>query len=81
MLPNGIEIVELMFGAAKANVPLVPINPALSPSEAQVILDDCDAALIVGTANSIDQYAGEVRPETLLVTAGSGGRPVPGVDL
>ncbi len=79
ILPNGVELVELMFAAAKANTVLVPINPSLSYAESQMILDDCAARVVVSTADVVDALADEVVSDTLLVTIGPQRPPTGGV--
>ncbi len=44
---NGVEMLELLFGAARAGVTLVPLNWRLVPRELEEILADSGSALVV----------------------------------
>jgi acyl-CoA synthetase (AMP-forming)/AMP-acid ligase II len=77
---NATEYFELLFGAAKAGVALVPLNFRLSADEMRWILDDAGVSLVVAgpehekTLSGLDVpliITGEPYEEWL-----SGGRPV-----
>lgn len=48
-LPNNIELVASMFGAAHAGCVFVPISPLLKPNQVQHILNDCDVRILITT--------------------------------
>jgi amino acid adenylation domain-containing protein len=51
---NGVEIIELLFGAARCGALPVPLNWRLSPAELAGILDDCDPRLLIVDAAFAD---------------------------
>jgi len=66
---NGLELFELLFGAAKIGAVLVAVNWRLAPAEmAYVVADAATRLLVVGTefADIVDEVAGDV--PTVLVT-------------
>ncbi|GIH28710.1 acyl-CoA synthetase [Acrocarpospora phusangensis] len=50
---NATEYFELLFGAAKAGVVLVPLNFRLAPDEMRWILDDADVSLVVAGTDHV----------------------------
>jgi acyl-CoA synthetase (AMP-forming)/AMP-acid ligase II len=52
-----IENVAAMFGAAAAGCVFVPVNPLLKPEQVAYILADCKVALLVTTAERLEQLA------------------------
>ncbi|MDX6741161.1 AMP-binding protein [Actinocorallia sp. A-T 12471] len=55
---NATEYFELLFGAAKAGVALVPLNFRLSPPEIRWILDDADVSLVVAASEHLPALEG-----------------------
>ncbi|MEO3786837.1 long-chain-fatty-acid--CoA ligase [Actinocorallia sp. B10E7] len=77
---NATEYFELLFGAAKAGVALVPLNFRLSGDEMRWILDDAEVSLVVAGPEHAETLTGLDVP--LIITGEryeewlSGGRPV-----
>ncbi|GAA3207891.1 AMP-binding protein [Actinocorallia longicatena] len=59
---NATEYFELLFGAAKAGVVLVPLNFRLSRAELRWILADAEVSLVVAGAEHLDDLAGLAVP-------------------
>jgi acyl-coenzyme A synthetase/AMP-(fatty) acid ligase len=54
MLPNCCELAVLYFACIYAGAVIVPVNPALSRSEAQFILTSCKPALVIANIASAE---------------------------
>lgn len=54
MLPNSCELAILYFACIYLGAVIVPINPSLSKSDVQFILQSCKPALIVAGSSSAD---------------------------
>jgi acyl-CoA ligase (AMP-forming) (exosortase A-associated) len=46
-LPNGIELVELIFACSRIGAICVPVNPTLKPRQLQHVLQDSGASLLI----------------------------------
>ncbi|GAA1301603.1 acyl-CoA synthetase [Planotetraspora silvatica] len=55
---NATEYFELLFGAAKAGVVLVPLNFRLAPDEMRWILGDADVSLVVAGPDHVETLGG-----------------------
>lgn len=56
-LPNMAEFIVAYFGALKAGLVVVPLNPLLRTGELEYHLRDCNAKLLITSAISLDQAA------------------------
>ena len=50
LLENRPEYLEVLWGAMRSGIYITPINWHLNPSEVGYVVDDCDAALLIGSA-------------------------------
>lgn len=78
---NHPRLLELTLGALRSGVVPVPVNPSLAPPERELILSDCEPALVVGdiaAAPWSDAPPAELAPVPLgrpmLYTSGTTGR-------
>jgi long-chain acyl-CoA synthetase len=81
-LPNILEFAVAFFGALRAGLVAVPVNPGYTARELRHVLADSGAAALVATAAVLDSL-GEDRPATLLRTysLGSATGATPFADL
>lgn len=64
VMGNRLEYCEVAAGAAKAGMPIVPINPRLTPAEVSYILEHSEArALIID--NALSALAADSAPEVV----------------
>jgi long-chain acyl-CoA synthetase len=69
MMPNCCELAVFYFACIYLGVVVVPINPALSKSEARFILESCNPALVVADAACVDAVKAAHANVLQLVTA------------
>ncbi len=75
LMSNSLEMVELLFGAGRAGVSVVPINVSISDAAVAALLEDCGAAAVAASGEHcarIDAIAA--------ARAGGAGWPRLGVD-
>ena len=73
VLPNGVEIFEVAMAAAVLDAPFLPVNWHLRSAELAYILDDADAAVVVGHHDLAEELAAALAEHalpSLLVGAG-----------
>ncbi len=51
MAPNSIEFVTAYLGVLRAGFVAVPVNPQLTGTELRAVLEDCGAAVLLGSAD------------------------------
>ena len=69
---NSIEVVAINHAARKVGAVCVPMNYRLAPDEAQYVIDNCDAVVVLFDVEQIDQLepsAPSCRPVRELATA------------
>ncbi|WP_163573232.1 AMP-binding protein [Fodinicola feengrottensis] len=88
-LPNGLDFPVAYFGALRAGLTALPVNPSYTGRELSWILTDSAASALIGTGSVIDTVTGLDEPPPALrhrITAGQGlaelinsgrGKPVP----
>jgi long-chain acyl-CoA synthetase len=75
-LPNVPEFAALFFGALRAGLVAVPVNPGYTGRELRHVMTDCGARVLVGTA-AVVEAIGDGRPvHTYVLGAAEGARPV-----
>jgi long-chain acyl-CoA synthetase len=77
---NGLEYVELLFGAAKLNAVLVAVNWRLAPPEAAFIVNDAGAKVLVVSADLVallDGFEADLRSTDRIVVIGDHDRHEP----
>ena len=52
---NSLEVVAINHAARKVGAVCVPMNYRLAPDEAQYVIDNCDAAIVLFDIEQIDQ--------------------------
>lgn len=72
LLPNGAEYLELMVGAARAGLVLVPVNTRLSPPEVGYLLGDAGARALVYHARFAEPAAAAEASLTRIVVGAPG---------
>ena len=60
VLPNGVELLTVMFAVWRLGAALTPVNPALTKHEAQYQVADSGARLVVADAESLSKVEGGV---------------------
>ncbi len=77
-LPNVPEFAEALFGALKAGMTVLPLNPLLKASELEYHLRDCGARVLIGYAPFADQARPAAQAAgTDLFVLNDPGTPVP----
>jgi len=82
-VPNGYRFVLLCVAASRAGCVAVPVNPQMTASETEHVIDDCGAALVIRTESDLPRRRGlpPARPvppgdvAALFYTSGTTGRP------
>jgi long-chain acyl-CoA synthetase len=73
MLPNCCELAVLYFACIYLGAVIVPVNPGLSKSEVQFILESCNPALVVTSASSAESVR-EFHTKVLALQTGQGAK-------
>jgi len=82
-LPNGYRSVLLCLAASRAGCVAVPVNPQMTESEIEHVIDDCGATLVLRTEDDLPRRRGlpparPVQPgdvAALFYTSGTTGQP------
>jgi acyl-CoA synthetase (AMP-forming)/AMP-acid ligase II len=57
VLPNSLPLAQIYFGCLYAGIVVVPINPVLSPPEAEFIVRHCMAKALIASAATRDRVS------------------------
>jgi acyl-CoA synthetase (AMP-forming)/AMP-acid ligase II len=79
-LPNGVDLVATLFGVWQAGAVYVPVNPRLTPSEIDRILEAVQPAALIGDDAWTPSQAPPIHDEDIALiqfTSGTTGRPKP----
>ena len=82
-VPNGYRFLLLCVAASRAGCVAVPVNPQMTPSEIDHVIDDCGAALVIRSEADLPRRRGlppaqAVEPgdvAALFYTSGTTGKP------
>jgi len=82
-MPNGYRFLLACVAASRAGCVAVPVNPLMTGSEIEHVIDDCGAALVIGSDADLPRRRGlpparPVQPgdvAALFYTSGTTGRP------
>jgi len=81
-LEKRFETVAVAFGAARAGMAFVPVNPLLKPEQVGHILRDCNVRVLVTSQDRLDYVAPTLAEcadlRHVVVTGGAAGTPPPG---
>lgn len=59
ILPNCLEMIEIMFASAKADAVMVPVNPKHAWPEIRYVLQDCRPLSVITDSDDVLQSVGE----------------------
>lgn len=74
VLPSGPEMLYCWFALARLGAVMLPVNPALVPSEVEPLLHRFGPRALIGEPAILDRYTGRLRP-VLRVAVGDGAAP------
>ncbi|MCC3305864.1 class I adenylate-forming enzyme family protein [Sneathiella sp. HT1-7] len=55
LVSNNIEAVEIIFGVTRAGACVVPLSGLLTAEQLAVLIDDCDASLLIATESYLER--------------------------
>ncbi len=59
LMENSVEILEVIFGVVKAGACVVPLSGLLTGAQLATLIDDCDAKMLILSAEFLDRIAPE----------------------